>query len=233
MKRFTDTAKWSDPWFCSLTMRQKLLWIYLCDNCDNAGVIDLNRELVDFLFKVECKWVDDLRAFDDRVTQLECGKLWIRKFVEFQFGKLSEDCRPHQAVLALMRKYNLQIPYLKGSGTLQEQDKEKDKDSERKGSREGKPSEAFGILDYLNQKTGRNFQSVHGNLRFIAARLAEGATMADCKLVVDFKVKDWLHDAKMKEYLRPQTLFNSEKFPAYLAAATAKPIVDANAKNGF
>lgn len=40
--RFTNTEKWSDSWFSSLTQIQMLLFIYLCDNCDIAGFIEVN-----------------------------------------------------------------------------------------------------------------------------------------------------------------------------------------------
>ena len=35
--RFTDTGKWSDSWFIELSPTAKLLFMYICDNCDVAG----------------------------------------------------------------------------------------------------------------------------------------------------------------------------------------------------
>ena len=40
--RFTDTNKWHDAWFSSLKPLEKLLFNYLCDNCDIAGFIEIN-----------------------------------------------------------------------------------------------------------------------------------------------------------------------------------------------
>lgn len=39
--RFTDTNKWHDAWFASLKPLEKLLFNYLCDNCDIAGFIEV------------------------------------------------------------------------------------------------------------------------------------------------------------------------------------------------
>lgn len=72
------------------------------------------------------------------------------------------------------------------------------------------------ILNYLNEKTGKKFQPVNGNLKFINARLKEGATIIQCKGVIDLKCKQWICDAKMNDFLRPKTLFNGENFAAYL-----------------
>ena len=40
--KFTNTEKWSDLWFSNLKPIEKLLFIYLCENCDIAGFIELN-----------------------------------------------------------------------------------------------------------------------------------------------------------------------------------------------
>lgn len=39
--RFTNTDKWGDAWFSELRPIEKLLFNYLCDNCDIAGFIEI------------------------------------------------------------------------------------------------------------------------------------------------------------------------------------------------
>jgi len=39
--RFTNTDKWNDAWFVSLHPNEKLLFNFLCDNCDIAGFIEI------------------------------------------------------------------------------------------------------------------------------------------------------------------------------------------------
>ena len=66
------------------------------------------------------------------------------------------------------------------------------------------------IVQYLNQKTNKNFKHTSKvTQRHIRARLAEGFTVSDFKQVIDKKCSDWLRDRKMKEYLRPETLFGT------------------------
>ena len=76
------------------------------------------------------------------------------------------------------------------------------------------------VVEYLNQKTGKNFKHTSKvTQRHIRARLAEGFTISDFKQVIDKKCSDWLRDQKMKEYLRPETLFGT-KFESYLNSKT-------------
>lgn len=72
------------------------------------------------------------------------------------------------------------------------------------------------IIDYLNKKTGIKFNhKAQKNRSVIKARLNEGYTIDDFKKVIDNKTKQWLNNPKMKDYLRPSTLF-SGKFENYL-----------------
>ena len=76
------------------------------------------------------------------------------------------------------------------------------------------------IVDYLNERTGSHFKAnTSETKKSIKARLKEGYTVDDFKRVIDSKVKDWADDDRMKDYLRPQTLFRPANFEAYLNAA--------------
>lgn len=73
------------------------------------------------------------------------------------------------------------------------------------------------LLCYLNEKAGTSYRaSAESHKKIIAARLKEGYSIEDAKTVIDTKVADWLHDAKMRKFLRPSTLFNATHFPEYL-----------------
>lgn len=133
MKRFTETSKWTDPWFRKLSPELKNLWQWLLDNCDNAGVIEPDLELASFQIGYQYP-MDSLLGFGDRVLLLDCGKYFIPKFIAFQYGQLSESCKPHKHVLDLLRKYNIQRVckgYAKGIHTLQDQDQDQDKEKDK------------------------------------------------------------------------------------------------------
>lgn len=128
MKRFTETQKWADPWFRKLKPEIKLLWQWILDNCDHAGVIDVDLELASFHIGYPYP-IDTLSELGDRVVKLECGKWHIPKFIPFQYGELSEDCKAHNPVFASLKKHfpkgiqRVSIPPKTGQGL----DKDKDK----------------------------------------------------------------------------------------------------------
>ena len=75
------------------------------------------------------------------------------------------------------------------------------------------------IIDYLNEKTDASYRySTKKTQSLINARLKEKFTLEDFKRVIDSKCNDWKSDEKMKEYLRPETLFGT-KFESYLQNA--------------
>lgn len=76
------------------------------------------------------------------------------------------------------------------------------------------------VIDHLNQRAGTRYKATTPNTRrLIKARLNEGFTIEDMKLVIDKKSAEWLNNRDMAQYLRPETLFGN-KFESYLNART-------------
>ena len=80
----------------------------------------------------------------------------------------------------------------------------------------GKPDPAKQVLEYLNETAGRDFRPVPANLRLIQARMKEGASVDDCRSVIESKFAEWRGNPEMEKYLRPETLFNATKFAQYI-----------------
>ena len=101
-----------------------------------------------------------------------------------------------------------------------ENKKEKDGNSQENQIEKLVPKGAYEeILNYLNEKTKRNFRNIETNRKHIRARFNESKsspyTVEDFKKVIDNKCAEWLGDEKMQKYLRPETLFG-RKFESYL-----------------
>lgn len=78
------------------------------------------------------------------------------------------------------------------------------------------------VLACLNSKLGRAFRARAPNgkptaqAKLIMDRLREGYTVDDCKRVLRQKAGDWFEDEKMRQYLRPTTLYRAQNFVTYL-----------------
>ena len=71
------------------------------------------------------------------------------------------------------------------------------------------------IVEYLNEKTGKHYSpKAEATRKHIRRRMEEGYTVEDFKRAIDNKSQQWLGTDK-EMYLRPTTLFNSEKFEGY------------------
>ena len=44
-KRFTDTDKWKKGFIRNLPSKYKLLWLYILDDCNHAGIWDTDFEV--------------------------------------------------------------------------------------------------------------------------------------------------------------------------------------------
>lgn len=106
MKRFTETDKWRDVWYRKLPPKAKLLWLYMVDNCDHAGVLEIDWELASFQIGVPVEQ-SLLVYFERQIHRLKNGKYHIRGFVKYQYGKLSRDCKPHTPVFAALERNGL------------------------------------------------------------------------------------------------------------------------------
>ncbi|MCR0266186.1 conserved phage C-terminal domain-containing protein [[Clostridium] innocuum] len=72
------------------------------------------------------------------------------------------------------------------------------------------------IIDYLNEKAGTQYRyKTPKTKEKIKARYNEGFSFNDFKTVIDKKCAEWLMNADMCKYLRPETLFGT-KFEGYL-----------------
>lgn len=129
-KRFTDTDKWKKPFIRKLQTPYKILWLYILDECDHAGVWQVDFDVARIKTgEHTINEHDALIAFGDRVI-VNNDKWFINDFVEFQYGELNPGNRVHKSVIDIIEKFKnkpLTSP-LKGA---KDKDKDKDKDKNK------------------------------------------------------------------------------------------------------
>lgn len=105
MKRFTETNKWSDPWFQSLPHGSKLLFLYLCDKCDNAGFYEENVDEACFHLKVTPEQYKGAMKGLDRGLAVSGGYIWVKRFLKNQKNlPLREENPAHRQIILLINQ---------------------------------------------------------------------------------------------------------------------------------
>jgi hypothetical protein len=84
-KRMSDSTKWSDGWFGNLPMDMKLVWLYILDMCDHAGVYKVNHNLLKFQTGTDKTEEQILKYLKDRVYLVDSEKWFIPKFITYQY----------------------------------------------------------------------------------------------------------------------------------------------------
>lgn len=101
---------------------------------------------------------------------------------------------------------------------------EAEAEKRREESLSGKP-DVTSVINHFNLITGQKLKaSAKSHSENISARLSEGHSVEDLKLVIDSKYKEWVNDSKMAQYIRPSTLFQVGKFNGYLQQAKTAPV---------
>jgi len=110
-KRFTDTEKWKKPFIRSLKAPYKLLWLYVCDDCDHSGIWQVDIEVAQIRIGEKLDEQKALEYFEDKIIPLENNTKWfIPSFIEFQYPSgLSENNKAHTGIIKNLERYKEQI----------------------------------------------------------------------------------------------------------------------------
>lgn len=112
--RYTATEKWTKSWFCGLSPTYKLFFLYLCENCNNAGIWEVNWPMV--RFHIHENEPLDPNVFGSReedgiprVIEISESKWFLRTFVLFQqrlhsLKDLNNDNPAHRQIITILQK---------------------------------------------------------------------------------------------------------------------------------
>jgi len=90
MIKKTNTEKWKDAWFCDLKPNEKLLFMYLTENCNDIGVFEINYSLMVALTGLEKKSIKEAfvsiqRCFiPNKRDKNSKRKIWLRNYLKHQ-----------------------------------------------------------------------------------------------------------------------------------------------------
>ncbi len=123
-KRFMDNSIFEKQWFRELPVRLKIVWFYLINKCDHAGILnDLDVGLLSYQIGDNYTIDEILEAFNDNIEQIGDNKFYLTKFCKFQYGELNPNVKVHKSVIKLLDKHNIEL----ANPLVSVKDKDKDK----------------------------------------------------------------------------------------------------------
>jgi hypothetical protein len=99
-KRFTDTEKWADPWFSELSLSAKVLFCFLCDQCDMAGFYERNDRHVSFYTGIHIESIKDAFKELEKSVLLRDRWVFVKNFLRHQKNlPLNPNNNAHKAAI--------------------------------------------------------------------------------------------------------------------------------------
>lgn len=136
-KRFTDTDKWKKALLKSMPAAYKLLWLYICDECDHAGVWQVELDIAILRIGENVDKEEAIKIFGKKIVVIDEGNKWyIPSFIDFQYGELNPKINAHASVIRILKKFGLyEVKKEKIEETMnpsrRDQDKDMDKDKDK------------------------------------------------------------------------------------------------------
>lgn len=109
-KRFTDTGKWKRPWYRALGLQAKVLWQFICDDCDHAGIWIADFDLVTFQVGFRVDEALLTRLLGTKIVRLDQDKYFVPSFFEFQYADAKDGFKAKQSAVKRLKSLGLTEP---------------------------------------------------------------------------------------------------------------------------
>jgi len=161
-------------------------------------------------------WRKQSKSCKKVVTKLQESGLFVatfkENFIEFDIPNLSK----------YLGKYQNKNP--SNTPNKKKVKESKVKESKLKENKNIYADKIAEVIKHLNTVNDSKFEcKSKSSVKSVTSVLKQGYSINDCKLVVNWKFKEWSNSEKMRKFLRPDTLFGS-KFDIYLAEARSQEL---------
>lgn len=111
MTRFSETGKWDDPWFRSLSGYHKLAFIYIIERCDNAGFWEVDLDAMQFHTKLSQQHCEGAIKALERGLLGASGWVWVKNFLRHQKNfPLRFDNPAHRQIIGFIERQIERFP---------------------------------------------------------------------------------------------------------------------------
>lgn len=146
---------------------------------------------------------------------------WVKRFENAEM--LTINSTPQYSVITVLNWDEYQSsdkpvtnPRQEADNSVSTNKNSKNTKKEPSGAAKAEPSFNYaGVIQYLNEKSGKHFHDTPSNRKLIHARLADGYTSKDIAQAINNVCKGWLN-TESERYIRPTTIFAASKFEGYV-----------------
>lgn len=106
-KRFIDTNMFADEWFGNLSKDGKLFFVYYITTCDHAGILKVNKKLLEFQTGIKSLETVTKELGDCLITVKE-NVFFMPKFIKFQYPNFPKSTVKQQyGAINILKSFNL------------------------------------------------------------------------------------------------------------------------------
>jgi hypothetical protein len=171
-KRLHDNEIWNKLWFRNLSIEAKLLWLFIKDKCNFAGIWETDFSQASFYIGKKIR-KESLTELSKQFKYINNTKIFLLDFIEFQYGteKKFKKSTMYSVVLNELEKYSIVYPIDTVCNTVGDTVKEKEmvKDKEKEMVKD-KEEEKTWYNDYPTylKEVGASFDLIINDWNWIA-----------------------------------------------------------------
>ena len=234
--RSIHVSFWQDAFILDLTPEEKYFYLYLMTNSKTSqcGTYEIPKKVMELETGYNRETVDKLlqRFIDYKKIEYceETKELMLTNWLKHNSYNSPKVLICIKKEVALIKCIDFKQCYMDSLSIVyvgikkEKEQKQKEQKQKEKEQKENTvvPETAKEIIHYFNFVMKSNYRATgKATQSHINARIEEGYSIEDFKVVIDKKYEEW-NNTDMAKYLCPDTLFGT-KFEKYLNQPNAKP----------
>ena len=244
--RSIHVSFWQDAFILDLTPEEKYFYLYLMTNSKTSqcGTYEIPKKVMELETGYNRETVDKLlqRFIDYKKIEYceETKELMLTNWLKHNSYNSPKVLICIKKEVALIKCIDFKQCYMDSLSIVyvgikkEKEQKQKEQKQKEKEQKENTvvPETAKEIIHYFNFVMKSNYRATgKATQSHINARIEEGYSIEDFKVVIDKKYEEW-NNTDMAKYLCPDTLFGT-KFEKYLNQPNAKPKGSSKKANPF